>query len=149
MYRQLANVLASGDCRPFVAPVDVRLPAGAEDDAVDTVVQPDVLVVCDPAKLDARGVRGAPDLVVEVLSPTSAFHDHRRKRDLYERAGVREYWLVDPFEQIIHIYRADAGGQYGKPEVREMKGETPVSTLPGVSLHWDELAERLTGLGSG
>ncbi len=71
--------------------MDVRLPKGDEADKdIDTVVQPDVLVVCDPSKLERRGVRGAPDFVVEVLSPSSAYHDHRRKREAYERSGVKE-----------------------------------------------------------
>ena len=118
-------------CRPFIAPVDVRLPKTNEEDArIDTVVQPDVLVVCDPAKLDRRGVRGAPDLVVEVLSPGSASHDHVRKRQVYERAGVREYWLVHPIDRMVTVYRLSEG-QFGKPEVSEMAGETAVGILPG------------------
>jgi Uma2 family endonuclease len=74
----------------------VRLPRGNEAGCdIDTVVQqPDVLVVCDPSKLDRAGVRGAPDLVVEVVSPGTAAHDQQRKRQVYERAGTREYWLV-------------------------------------------------------
>lgn len=144
IYRQLANALEGKPCRPYIAPVDVRLPKDDEaDEAIDTVVQPDVIVVCDERKLDRRGVRGAPDLVVEVLSPSTAYHDHKRKREVYERAGVKEYWLVDPVERMIHIYRLDDQGRYGKPDVREMKGETPVSILPEVVIHWDALVERL------
>ena len=144
IYRQLANALEGKPCRPYVAPVDVRLPKGNEaDEAVDTVVQPDVIVVCDQGKLDRRGVRGAPDFVVEVLSPSTAFHDHKRKREVYERAGVKEYWLVDPVERTIHIYRLDENGRYGKPDVREMKGETPVGVLGEVVIRWDALVERL------
>lgn len=144
IYRQLANTLEGKPCRPYIAPVDVRLPKGNEADKdIDTVVQPDVLVVCDPGKLDRRGVRGAPDFVVEVLSPSSAYHDHKRKREVYERAGVREYWLVDPVERLIHIYRLGDQSRYGKPEVREMKEETQVSVLPEVVIRWDALVERL------
>ncbi len=144
IYRQLANALEGKPCRPYIAPVDVRLPKGNEaDEAVDTVVQPDVIVVCDQGKLDRRGVRGAPDFVVEVLSPSTAFHDHKRKREVYERAGVKEYWLVDPVERTIHIYRIDENGRYGKPDVREMKGETPVGVLGEVVIRWDALVERL------
>jgi Uma2 family endonuclease len=143
IYRQLANRLSGKPCRPFIAPLDVRLPrAGEADEAVDTVVQPDVIVVCDPGKLDRRGVRGAPDLVVEVLSPGTASHDHVRKRRVYERAGVAEYWLVHPADRMITVYRW-RDGEYGKPEVQEMLGETPVGVLPGVSVQWDELLDRL------
>ena len=144
IYRQLGNALLNHPCRPFIAPVDVRLPKADEEEAcIDTLVQPDVLVVCDPAKLDRRGVRGAPDLVVEVLSPGTASHDHWRKRPVYERAGVREYWLVHPVDRMITIYRLDRG-QFGKPEVAELAGETPVGILPGVVIAWDALVARLS-----
>ncbi len=144
IYYQLRQQLEGKPCRPYIAPVDVRLPKGNEaDETIDTVVQPDVIVVCDQGKLDRRGVRGAPDFVAEVLSPSTAFHDHKRKREVYERAGVKEYWLVDPLERTIHIYRLDDNGRYGKPDVREMKGETPVGVLPEVVIRWDALVERL------
>ncbi len=144
IYYQLRQQLEGKPCRPYIAPVDVRLPKGNEaDEAIDTVVQPDVIVVCDQGKLDRRGVRGAPDFVVEVLSPSTAFHDHKRKREVYERAGVKEYWLVDPVERTIHIYRLDENGRYGKPDVREMKGETPIGVLGEVVIRWDALVERL------
>lgn len=143
IYRQLSNALEGKPCRPFVAPVDVRLPkAGEADDSIDTVVQPDVLVVCDASKLDRRGVRGAPDFVVEVLSPLTASHDHVLKRRVYERAGVREYWLVHPIDRIVTIYRL-LNGEYGKPDVQELAGETAVGVLEGVSVAWDDLARRL------
>jgi Uma2 family endonuclease len=143
VYRQLANVLQGNPCRAYMAPVDVRLPkVDQADDAIDTVLQPDVLVVCDPAKLDRRGVRGAPDLIVEVLSPSTAGHDHVLKRRVYERAGVREYWLVHPTDRIVTIYQL-TDGAYGKPDVQELTGVTPVGVLPGVEIAWDALIERL------
>jgi Uma2 family endonuclease len=102
-----------------------------------------VLVVCDPAKLDRRGVRGAPDLVVEVLSPGTSSHDHVRKRRVYERAGVAEYWLVHPLDRMVTVYRL-AGGEYGKPDGFDLSGETPLGVLPDVVIQWDALVERLT-----
>jgi len=143
VYRQLANVLQDKPCRVYVAPVDVRLPKANEADAdIDTVVQPDVLVLCDPSKADRRGLRGAPDLVVEVLSPATAGHDHVLKRRVYERAGVQEYWLVHPIDRMVTIYRLEQG-QFGKPDVRYLSGETPVGILPGVAIAWDALVQRL------
>lgn len=143
IFRQFANALQGASCRAFIAPVDVRLPkAGEADDQIDTVLQPDVLVVCDPTKLDRRGVRGAPDLVVEVLSPSTAGHDQVLKRRVYERAGVREYWLVHPTDRILTIYRLAADG-YGKPDVQELAGTTPVAILPAVEIAWDALVQRL------
>jgi Uma2 family endonuclease len=143
IYYQLRRALADRPCRVYVAPVDVRLPKANEADMdIDTVVQPDVLVLCDPTKADRRGLRGAPDLVVEVLSPGTAGHDHVRKRLVYERAGVREYWLVHPIDRMVTIYRLE-DGQFGRPDVGYLAGETPVGILPGVAIAWDVLVERL------
>ena len=139
VFRQVSNALKGQLCRPFIAPFDVRLPQGDEaDDRVDTVVQPDLSVVCDPAKLDAAGCRGAPDWVVEVLSPATAGHDQIVKRALYERHGVREYWLVHPVDGVLTIYRLEQG-RFVMPEVLEMQGQTPVGVLPGVVMDWSVL----------
>ena len=143
VFRQLANQLDGQPCRPYIALVDVRLPRTDEADAaIDTVVQPDVLVVCDPGKVDRRGVRGAPDWLLEVLSPSTAAHDQIAKRRTYERAGVREYWLVHPGDRTLTVYVLD-NGQYGRPDIYELKDETPIGVLPGVSIAWDALVERL------
>ena len=143
VYHQLRNQLDGKPCRPYIAPVDVRLPRKEEtDDAIDTVVQPDVLVVCDPSKIDRRGVRGAPDWLLEVLSPSTAAHDQIAKRRTYERAGVREYWLVHPSDRTLTVYVLE-NGQYGRPDIYELKDETPIGVLPGVSIAWDALVERL------
>ena len=143
VYHQLRNQLDGKPCRPYIAPVDVRLPRADEADAaIDTVVQPDVLVVCDPAKIDRRGVRGAPDWLLEVLSPSTAAHDQIAKRRTYERAGVREYWLVHPSDRTLTVYVLD-NGQYGRPDIYDLKDETPIGVLPGVSIAWDALIERL------
>jgi len=143
VFSQIYSQLEGKACRAFVAPVDVRLPKVDEaDDQIDTVVQPDVLVVCDPSKLDRRGVRGAPDWVLEVLSPSTAGHDQVLKRRIYEQAGVREFWLVHPMDRVLIIYRLD-GAEYGKPDVQELKGSTEIRVLPGVVVAWGALAERL------
>lgn len=143
IYLQLRQALAGKTCRVFIAPLDVRFPkTEAADERIDTVLQPDVLVVCDLSRLDHRGVCGAPDLVVEVLSPSTASHDHVWKRRVYERSGVREYWLVHPIDRMITVYRLQ-DGEYGKPEVMELSGETVVGILPGVAVRWDALLQRL------
>jgi len=143
IYFQARQALQGKSCRAFIAPVDVRLPKHSEaDDKIDTVVQPDVLVVCDSNKLDRRGIRGAPDWIVEVLSPSTAGHDQIKKRQLYERHGVREYWLVHPIDRVLTVYRLQ-GGEYGKPDISELKGETAVGILPEIVIQWDDLAARL------
>lgn len=103
-----------------MAPVDVRLPKHDEaDDQIDSVVQPDLFVVCNSNKLDKRGVRGAPDWIVEVLSPSTASRDQISKRNLYERHGVDEYWLVHPVDRILTIYRLE-NSEYGKPVLERL-----------------------------
>lgn len=143
IYRQLANALEGAPCRVLIAPVDVRLPQGDEaDDEVDTVVQPDVLLVCDPAKIDRRGVRGAPDWVLEVISPSTALRDQNTKRRLYERAGVREYWLLHPTDRTLTVYQL-VDGRYGLPEMCALEGQTPLIILPELGIAWDALIARL------
>ena len=138
IYRQIGNALHGKPCQPFIAPVDVLFPQpGEADDAVRTVLQPDVFVVCDPSKIASQAIRGAPDWIVEVLSPGTASRDHIAKRRIYETAGVREYWLVHPEERILMIYRLEQGA-YGKPDVQELNGTTVVGILPEVSIQWDE-----------
>jgi len=136
LYRQIATALLGKRCRPFIAPVDVRLPARNEaDELVTTVVQPDVFVVCDPAKLDVRGVRGAPDWVIEILSPSTAGHDQTIKLATYERAGVREVWLVHPTDQTVMVYTL-AGDHFGRPAIHEMQGTLASTTLPELTIDW-------------
>ena len=141
--RQVANALKGQPCRVAIAPSDVRLPKSTEpDDQVDTVVQPDVFIVCDRQKLDERGTRGAPDWVVEVLSPSTARHDRLRKVPAYERAGVREVWLVNPMDRTLSVYRLEAG-RYGRPTVLELKGQTQLTALLGVAIDWERVLARL------
>ena len=117
-------------CRVLISPVDVVL-------AEDTVVQPDLVVVCDPAKLENRRyVAGAPDLVVEVLSPTTAGKDRREKWALYQRSGVAEYLLIHPTERYAEYFRLDARGRYdlrGTPIIRPSPEDSSQDTHPKVS----------------
>ncbi|MBI2319836.1 MAG: Uma2 family endonuclease [Betaproteobacteria bacterium] len=144
---QVRSALEGAPCRVLIAPVDVLLPRGTEsDDEVDTVLQPDMLVVCDPAKVTLRGVRCAPDWAVEVLSPSSASHDQTIKLAAYERAGVREYWLIHPTDRVLTVYRLGAAG-YGKPVIQELSGESAVGVLSGMTVHWEPIVSRLLPAG--
>ena len=136
LFRQVADALEGTPCRPYIAPFDVRLPEADEADAaVATVVRPDLVVVCDEARLDERGCRGAPDWVVEVLSPGSARHDQGVKREVYERHGVAEYWLIHPIDRVVMVYRLTQGA-YGKPEVHATAGTLACGLLPRVVVDW-------------
>lgn len=139
IFRQIADALDGSPCRPYLAPFDVRLAGttkpNAPDHEVDTVVQPDISVICDKSKLDERGCRGAPDWIIEVLSPGTAGHDQIIKRALYERVGVREFWLVHPIDKVVTIYLL-ADRAYGKPVIQELVGTTTVSVLPQITIDW-------------
>lgn len=111
IFRQLANYLEGKRCEVYSAPFGVRLfeQAGDAPEDVDTMVEPDVSVVCDRSKLDEHGCKGAPDLVVEILSPSSLRHDQLVKLGLYQRAGVQEYWIVNPEDKTIRVMLLNSG----------------------------------------
>jgi Uma2 family endonuclease len=105
------SFLEEKNCEVFQAPFDVRLKRNTDDKKNITVVQPDICVICDPEKIDERGCNGAPDLVVEILSPGNSKKEMKLKFDLYEEAGVLEYWIVDPEKEIVLQYVLE-NGQY-------------------------------------
>ncbi len=112
---KLGQYVTNKDCKVFFAPFDVRLPFGNEmDEDISTVVQPDIVVICDRSKLDEKGCKGAPELVIEITSPSSFYRDMKTKKDLYERAKVKEYWIVDPANQGVMVFVLK-DGQYEKP----------------------------------
>ena len=137
LFRQIANYLVGKPCRPFVAPFDIRLPHGKEaDDDITTVLQPDISVVCDPVKLDQRGIRGAPDWVIEVLSPSTAARDQIQKLAVYEWAGVREVWLVHPTDRVVSVYTLNAERRYGKPASHETREMLVSGLFPDLLIDW-------------
>ena len=143
VHRQIGNALEGKPCRVCIAPSDVRLPKfSTEDDQVDTVVQPDIFIISDLRKVDERGLCGAPDWLAEVLSPSTARHDRIRKVPAYERAGVREVWLIDPMKRTVSIYRLEAG-HYGPPVVLDLKGQTQLTAVEGVTVDWDRVIAKL------
>ena len=103
---QLWQFLKGKPCKVYNAPIGVRLNAAASD---NTVLQPDIVVVCDHSKLDSAGIIGAPDMVVEVLSPSTARRDRLDKLLEYQKAGVREYWIVDPETRTLSAHLLENG----------------------------------------
>jgi Uma2 family endonuclease len=140
---QLRLQLRNKPCKALVAPVAVRLPKDNEsDDLVKTVLEPDVVVVCEPSKMDKSGIRGAPDFIIEVLSPSSARFDQIEKRKAYERAGVREFWLVDVAGGVLTIYRHD-GSAFAAPDIVFAEGVIAIVALPGLTLDLSFMSEWL------
>ena len=100
----LSNYLRDKPCKLFVAPFEVRLFPHHTKKKEQGLVQPDLFVVCDKDKSDGKRINGAPDLTIEILSPANESHDRYKKLNLYKRAGVREYWIVDPKNKVIQVY---------------------------------------------
>jgi Uma2 family endonuclease len=138
---KVKNALQNKSCRVFVAPFDVRLPRKSkEDNDIITVLQPDVCVVCDPSKIDIRGCLGAPDIVVEVLSPGNNAKELKNKYDVYEESGVKEYWVVSPQNQTIQVYILK-DGVYVTSRTKVAGDVITTVILPGLELNLTELFE--------
>jgi Uma2 family endonuclease len=123
------NYLEGKPCKVYAAPFSIWL-FPAEDGSDDTVVEPDITVVCDPAKLDDRGCKGPPDLAIEIVSPSTARHDRIVKFNKYREAGVREYWIVDPEERAIFAYTLK-NGEYTAAVYEDA---APAAVLPGCTI---------------
>ena len=134
--RQFGNFLKGKPCKVYPAPFDVRLSANNED---DTVVQPDLSVICDRSKIDDKGCKGSPDLVIEILSPSTARHDRMVKLRLYQKAGVREYWMVDPDTKTVQVCILDDGRYF--ITTYDDTGIAPVTVLPGCEINLQEVFE--------
>ncbi len=120
LHVELGIFLKNKQCKLYSAPFDVRFPKQSKGDKqIYTVVQPDLCVVCDPKKIDEKGCLGAPDLVIEILSKGNSKKEMKNKFELYEEAGVQEYWLIDPEYQNVFVYVLDGGKYRGLAPVIE------------------------------
>ncbi len=129
------------NCEVYVAPFDVRLPdtETADDYTTFTVVQPDISIICDASKLDKRGCVGAPDLIVEILSPSTAAKDLKVKRELYQNHGVKEYWLAHPTDRIVMSYVLDEDGKYNKSKIYDMEDILKSNLLEDLEIKLSEI----------
>lgn len=124
-------------CDVFVAPFDVRLPiATSKQDT--TVVQPDLCIICDESKLDFRGCNGTPDLIVEIISPSNSKHDVHTKFNLYQESGVKEYWIIEPYDKIIFVYTLTNGEYIGlQPQIEGQFIKSPL--FPELNIELDDV----------
>ena len=145
--QRFANFLEGKTCEVFAAPYDVRL-FPKEDLSDDTVVEPDIIVVCDPSKIDRRGCNGPPDLVIEIVSPSNSHRDRLLKFNLYLKAKVREYWIVYPEYKEIDVnilvedrYDTQAYGINGPDTKKNERLEEviPVNVLPGLKIDMKDI----------
>jgi Uma2 family endonuclease len=139
IYTALNVFLHGKSCKAYTAPFDVRLPKRSKDDKdIITVLQPDVCVICDRSKLDYRGCIGAPDIIVEILSPGNNSKEMKNKYEVYEYSGVKEYWVVSPQDQtfLVHILQ---DGKFHLTPVKVPGDIVTTDILPGFSLDLTEL----------
>ena len=136
----LYEFLKDKQCEAFAAPFDVRFAEGSEDadERIETVVQPDLAVICDKSKLDKRGCLGAPDITVEILSPSTSYKDQTQKLLLYEKHGVEEYWIFNPDAKYAMIYHLQ-GVKYGKPDYLTEHDTLESKVLKGLKIALSEV----------
>jgi len=140
IFAKIYNFLSNKKCEVYFAPFDVRLGETKDeaDEEIETVVQPDIVVICDQNKLDKRGCLGAPDITVEILSPSTSYKDQTEKLLLYEKHGVKEYWIVNPDAKYVMIYRLE-GVKYGKPEYLTENDILESRALEGLKINLSEV----------
>ncbi len=136
-----AAFLKKKSCKVFISPFDVRLPVKnkKKDNEVTTVVQPDLCIVCDESKIDNRGCCGAPDLVVVVLSPGNSKKEIRLKHELYEEAGVKEYWIVNPEEENIVVFILNEEGTFSGLKMYACGDTIQSFAVPGLNINLTEI----------
>ena len=139
IHRLLSNALWKTPCKIYTAPFDVRLTRTKNDTQVKTVVQPDLSVICDATKLDDRGCSGPPDLIIEILSPGNSKTEMKDKFELYQEAGVLEYWMVSPIEKTVQVFKLNDEGIYIglAPKVEDDMLSTPI--IPNLEIDLMEI----------
>jgi len=132
---QFTNCLRGKSCRVFTAPFDLRLPEETEkDEDTQNVLQPDIVIVCDKSRLKGTGYYGTPELIIEITSPSTSRMDRLLKFNKYEKAGVKEYWIVDPEGKFVSVFILQANARYGRPELYSERDKIKVSIFPDLEI---------------
>jgi len=135
LIKQLAVFFDEKPCKVFCAPLDLNLAKNTKNnDEIFTVVQPDIMVVCDEKKIEEQRIVGAPDLIIEIISPSTAAKDNITKKALYEKAGVKEFWLVSPTDRLIRVCRLEKDGRFGRDEVYDETAQIKIAQFEGLSI---------------
>lgn len=140
LVRQISNYLRRKTCEVYAAPFDVRLTGNdEEDEEIKNVIQPDISIICNKEKLDDKGCKGTPDLVMEIVSPSSIAMDYIRKLNLYEKYSVREYWIIHPIDKIIMVYTLIENGKYARPKVYQIEEVIKIGIFEDLSISLAEV----------
>jgi len=141
--REFSSFLKGKRCEVYAAPFDVRMSGQKDERQIITVLQPDVCVICDPSKLDDRGCLGAPDIVVEILSPGNNQKELQNKYDVYEEAGVKEYWIIHPDERTFLRYILSTENKFIGERLLTIGDFVQTPVLSGFELNLTEVFEGL------
>jgi Uma2 family endonuclease len=134
------NYLKGKSCRVYYAPFDVILSEGnCKDEEIFDVLQPDIIIVCDKNKISRKGCTGAPDIVIEILSPSTASKDCIKKKDIYEKNRVPQYWIIDPDDEELFIFKLNRNFIYGRPEKYKKEDIIKVETFEGLEINVKEI----------
>ena len=136
---EIGSFLKKKDCKVFSAPFDVRLPITNKNGNPNTVVQPDLCVICESGKIDKKGCNGAPDLVVEIVSDSTVERDLHEKYELYEKSEVKEYWIVHPNDKTLNIFLLDHSGKYVPSKPLTYSDIVESKVLVGLKLDLNEI----------
>ena len=143
IYALLWNFLRGKKCDVYSAPFDVRLTRIKNEQEILTVVQPDICVICDPSKIDTKGCLGAPDIVIEILSPGNNKKELSNKYEVYEEAEVKEYWILHPNEMTFTRYILDDNKKFQPTKLLGCDDDVATDVLPGFVLKLNEVFESL------
>ena len=147
IHRVIANHFKDNNskCKVYLSPIDVILSDkdSQNDDEIFTVVQPDIIITCDIKKIDNKGHRGAPDFIIEVVSPFNASNDYITKLALYQKYGVKEYWIVDPQNSIVEVYILNENGEYSKPQHYSRENKVALSIIDELEIDFSTVFKEI------
>ncbi len=141
--RQISNYLVGKPCKVYPAPFCVRLDVEKNDSDIKNVVEPDITIVCDSSKLDERGCKGSPDMIIEILSPSTGKMDRVIKFNKYEKARVKEYWIVEPDQKLVSVFLLQENERYGRPEMYTDEDRIKVSIFQELEIDLRSVFDKL------
>lgn len=134
--KQIAVYLTGKTCKVYPAPFCVRFPQGYEknEEELKNIVEPDISIICDKSKIDDRGCIGAPDMIIEIISPSSIKKDRFVKFNMYEKAGVKEYWIIEPDQKLVSVFLLQKNERFSRPEMYTEEDGINVSIFPDLTI---------------
>ncbi|SDG31300.1 Uma2 family endonuclease [Desulfosporosinus hippei] len=145
LFAQFYSYLLDKSCKVYHAPFCVKLITDAvkTNEEIKNVVEPDITIVCDRSKIDDKGYNGVPDMIVEIISPSSIKMDRLIKFNKYEKVGVKEYWIVEPEGKLVNVFILQEDKRYGRPDVYTEDDKVKVSIFPDLFINLKPIFDRI------